>query len=165
MANEHSFDVSASVDIMEIKNAIEISKKEIVSRYDFKGIVAKIDLNEKDKTITLLTSSDSKIDAMKDILISKIIKRGITSNALKDGKKESVSGSNVRLTIHINDTIDQENAKKITKIIKESKLKVNATIRGDEIRVIGKSIDDLQECIRLIRSLNLELPISFKNLK
>lgn len=165
MANEHSFDVSTSVDIMEIKNAIEISKKEILSRYDFKGIVAKIDLNEKDKTITLLTSSDSKIDAMKDILISKIIKRGITSNALKDGKKESVSGSNVRLTIHINDTIDQENAKKITKTIKESKLKVNATIRGDEIRVIGKSIDDLQECIRLVRSLNLELPISFKNLK
>ncbi|MBF6677304.1 YajQ family cyclic di-GMP-binding protein [Campylobacter sputorum] len=165
MASEHSFDVSASVDMMEVKNAIEISKKEIASRYDFKGVVVEINLNEKDKTITLLTSSDNKIDALKDILISKLIKRDIPSSALKDGKKESASGSNVRLVMSINDTIDQENAKKITKVIKDSKLKVNSSIRGDEIRVVGKSIDDLQECIRLIRSLKLELPISFKNLK
>lgn len=165
MASEHSFDASAAVDMMEIKNAIETAKKEINSRYDFKGVTTEIDLNEKDKTITLLTSSDSKIDALKDVLISKLIKRDIPSSALKDGKKESASGGNVRLIISINDTIDSENAKKITKAIKDSKLKVNATIRGDEIRVVGKSIDDLQECIRLIRSLNLEIPINFKNLK
>lgn len=165
MASEHSFDVSASVDIMEVKNALEISKKEILNRYDFKGIVAEIELNEKDKFISILSSSDNKIDAIKDVVVSKLIKRNIPPVAVSESKRESASGGNLKAILKLNDTLDTDNAKKITKAIKDSKLKVNASIRGEEIRVVGKSIDDLQECIRLIKGLNLELPISFKNLK
>ena len=165
MATEHSFDISAAVDMMEVKNALETAKKEIAARYDFKGLAAEVELNEKEKIITLLGSSDNKIDALKDIVISKLIKRNIPPVAVTESKRESASGANLKATLKLNDTLDSENAKKITKAIKDAKLKVTAAIRGEEVRVSGKSIDDLQECIRLVKGLNLELPISFKNLK
>ncbi|MGB2552246.1 YajQ family cyclic di-GMP-binding protein [Campylobacter sp. MOP51] len=165
MASEHSFDISAQVDLMEAKNALETAKKEVAARYDFKGIAAEIELNEKDKFITLLSSSDNKIDALKDIVISKLIKRNIPPVAVSETKRESASGGNIKATLKLNDTLDSDNAKKITKAIKDAKLKVSAAIRGEEVRVTGKSIDDLQECIRIVKGLNLELPISFKNLK
>ena len=165
MATEHSFDISAAVDMMEVKNALETAKKEIAARYDFKGLAAEVELNEKEKTITLLSSSDNKIDALKDIVISKLIKRNIPPVAVTESKRENASGGNIKATLKLNDTLDSENAKKITKAIKDAKLKVTAAIRGEEVRVSGKSIDDLQECIRLVKGLNLELPISFKNLK
>ena len=165
MATEHSFDISAAVDMMEVKNALETAKKEIAARYDFKGLAAEVELNEKEKIITLLSSSDNKIDALKDIVISKLIKRNIPPVAGTESKRESASGANLKATLKLNDTLDSENAKKITKAIKDAKLKVTAAIRGEEVRVSGKSIDDLQECIRLVKGLNLELPISFKNLK
>lgn len=165
MASEHSFDISAQVDLMEVKNALETAKKEVAARYDFKGIAAEIELNEKDKFITLLSSSDNKIDALKDIVISKLIKRNIPPVAVSETKRESASGGNIKATLKLNDTLDSDNAKKITKAIKDAKLKVSAAIRGEEVRVTGKSIDDLQECIRIVKGLNLELPISFKNLK
>ena len=165
MATEHSFDISAVVDMMEVKNALETAKKEIAARYDFKGLAAEVELNEKEKIITLLSSSDNKIDALKDIVISKLIKRNIPPVAVTESKRESASGANLKATLKLNDTLDSENAKKITKAIKDAKLKVTAAIRGEEVRASGKSIDDLQECIRLVKGLNLELPISFKNLK
>ena len=165
MATEHSFDISAAVDMMEVKNALETAKKEIAARYDFKGLAAEVELNEKEKIITLFSSSDNKIDALKDIVISKLIKRNIPPVAVTESKRESASGANIKATLKLNDTLDSENAKKITKAIKDAKLKVTAAIRGEEVRVSGKSIDDLQECIRLVKGLNLELPISFKNLK
>ncbi len=165
MATEHSFDISAAVDMMEVKNALETAKKEIAARYDFKGLAAEVELNEKEKIITLLSSSDNKIDALKDIVISKLIKRNIPPVAVTESKRESASGANLKATLKLNDTLGSENAKKITKAIKDAKLKVTAAIRGEEVRVSGKSIDDLQECIRLVKGLNLELPISFKNLK
>ncbi|MCI7364667.1 MAG: YajQ family cyclic di-GMP-binding protein [Campylobacter lanienae] len=165
MADIHSFDISASVDMMEVKNALEIAKKEVVNRFDFKGLKAEIELNEKDKTITLISSSDSKIDALKDIVISKLIKRDIPPVALSQESIENASGGNVKSILKLNDTLDSDNAKKITKAIKDAKIKVNASIRGDEIRVESKSIDDLQSVIKLVKGLNLELPLSFKNLK
>ena len=131
MATEHSFDISAAVDMMEVKNALETAKKEIAARYDFKGLAAEVELNEKEKIITLLSSSDNKIDALKDIVISKLIKRNIPPVAVTESKRESASGANLKATLKLS----------------------------------GKSIDDLQECIRLVKGLNLELPISFKNLK
>ncbi|MDO5045597.1 YajQ family cyclic di-GMP-binding protein [Campylobacter sp.] len=165
MATEHSFDISAQVDLMEVKNALETAKKEVSARYDFKGIASEIELNEKDKFITLLSTSDNKIDALKDIVISKLIKRNIPPVAVSETKRESASGGNIKATLKLNDTLDSENAKKITKAIKDAKLKVTASIRGEEVRVVGKSIDDLQECIRIVKALNLELPLSFRNLK
>ena len=165
MADEHSFDISASVDMMEVKNALEVAKKEVANRFDFKGLKAEIELIEKDKTITLLSSSDSKIDALKDIVISKLIKREIPPVALSEKNRENTSGGNTKCILKLNDTLDSDNAKKITKAIKEAKIKVNASIRGDEVRVVSKSIDELQNTIKLVKGLNLELPLSFKNLK
>ncbi|MBE3610185.1 MULTISPECIES: YajQ family cyclic di-GMP-binding protein [Campylobacter] len=165
MASEHSFDISCAVDMMEVKNALETSKKELAARYDFKGVTAQIELNEKEKFVSLLSSSDNKIDALKDIVISKLIKRNIPPVALSESKRESAGGGNIKAILKLNDTLDSENSKKITKAIKDAKLKVTASIRGEEVRVVSKSIDDLQECIRLVKGLNLELPLSFKNLK
>ena len=165
MADIHSFDISASVDMMEVKNALEIAKKEVANRFDFKGLKAEIELNEKDKTITLISSSDSKIEALKDIVISKLIKRDIPPVALSQKSIENASGGNVKSILKLNDTLDSDNTKKITKAIKDAKIKVNASIRGDEIRVESKSIDELQSVIKLVKGLNLELPLSFKNLK
>ena len=165
MADIHSFDITASVDMMEVKNALEIAKKEVANRFDFKGLKAEIELNEKDKTITLISSSDSKIEALKDIVISKLIKRDIPPVALSQKSIENASGGNVKSILKLNDTLDSDNAKRITKAIKDAKIKVNASIRGDEIRVESKSIDELQSVIKLVKGLNLELPLSVKNLK
>jgi len=165
MASEHSFDINAAVDMMEVKNALETAKKEIAARYDFKGLAAEVELNEKEKTITLLSSSDNKIDAQRSLGTKKPTKQTPPPVAVSESKRESASGGNIKATLKLNDTLDSENAKKITKAIKDAKLKVTAAIRGEEVRVSGKSIDDLQECIRLVKGLNLELPINFKNLK
>lgn len=164
MAKEHSFDINAKVDSGELKNAIEQSKKEIDNRYDFKGLVAQIEYSEKEKIITLLSSSNNKAEAMKDIVISKLIKRSIPPQAIKELKLESVGAGNTKLTLQVIDTISSEDAKKIVKEIKSKKLKVNVTIRGEELRVTAKSIDDLQTCMGTVKAMDLEVPINFTNL-
>lgn len=164
MAKEHSFDITAEVDKQELKNAIEQAKKEVNSRYDFKGLNVEIEYHEKAKAITLLAPSDNKAEAMMDIVISKTIKRGIAPAALKETKRESVGGNNTKLTLALNDTIGSDDAKKIVKEIKSLKLKVQASIRGEEVRVSGKSIDDLQESMRAIKALDIGLPLQFTNL-
>ncbi len=164
MAKEHSFDISAKIDGGEFKNALEQAKKEVANRYDFKGLIAQIEHNENAKTITLVSSSDNKAEAIKDIVISKLIKRSIPSQAIKELKRESVGGGNTKITMQVVDTISSEDAKRIVKEIKAKKLKVNASIRGEEVRVSGKSIDELQICMNTVKSLNLEIPLSFTNL-
>lgn len=165
MAKEHSFDITAEVAMDELKNAINQANKEVETRYDFKGITAEITLNEKAKTITVISSSDNKVDAIISIIDSKAIKRNISSKAIKEHSREDSSGGNKKVILTINDLIDKESAKTITKEIKNSKLKVNAQIQGDEIRVTSKSIDELQAVMKLVRELELDIPLSFKNLK
>ncbi len=165
MAKEHSFDITAQIDKQELKNAIEQAKKEIANRYDFRGLNAQVDYNENSKLIHLTTTSDNKAEAMFDILISKVIKRGISSKALKEAKRETVGGGNTKITVTINDTISKDDARKIVKEIKDLKLKVQASIRGDEVRVVGKSIDDLQSAIAAIKKRDLDLPLNFANMK
>ncbi len=165
MAKEHSFDITAELDAQEMKNALEQAKKEINNRYDFKGVTTEIDYNEKAKTIALTASSDSKAEAMMDIVISKAIKRGIPAKAINEHARSQVGGGNTKITLAIIDVISKEDAKKITKAIKESKLKVQAQIRGEEIRVTGKSINDLQSCIAIVKNLDINAPLSFTNLK
>ena len=165
MAKEHSLDITAQIDKQEMKNAIDQAKREVTNRYDFKGLPAEIDYNEKAKTITLVSSSDNKVEAMMDIVISKIIKRGISSKAVNEHSRESVSGGNVKLTLAIKDVIGKEDAKKIVKEIKSKKLKVTPQIQGDEIRVKSKSIDELQATMRVVKEMDLDLPISFTNMQ
>ncbi len=166
MAKEHYFDISAKLDMMEMKNAIEQAKKEISTRFDFKGIMVDIDLNEKAKVLNLSSSSDSKIDALKDIVISKMIKRGLSPKSLDEVKTEGISGGNVKVIYRIVDSIEKDEAKKIVKAIKDAKLKVTPSIQGDEIRVSGKKIDDLQSVIALVRQMeDIKAPLTFGNFK
>ncbi len=165
MAKEHYFDISAKLDMMEMKNAVVMAEKEIATRFDFKGVKAEIELNEKAKTLSVSSSSDQKIDALKDILISKLIKRGIEGKSLEELKTEGISGGNMKVIYRIVDTIDKEEAKKIVKAIKEAKLKVTSSIQGDEVRVSSKSIDDLQAVIKEVKGLELKAPLVFGNFK
>ena len=166
MAKEHYFDISAKLDMMEMKNAIEQAKKEVANRFDFKGIMVEIELNEKAKVLNLSSSSDSKIDALKDIVISKMIKRGLSPKSLDEVKTEGISGGNVKVVYRIVDSIEKDEAKKIVKAIKDAKLKVTPAIQGDEIRVTGKKIDDLQAVISLVKQMeDLKAPLTFGNFK
>lgn len=137
-SKEHSFDISAKLDMQEMKNALIQAQKEIDTRYDFKGITKEYDLNMGAKVLTLLSQSDNKIDAMKDILISKMNKRGVSINSLEEVKAEDASGGNRKFTYKIVDTIESDEAKIIQKEIKSLNLKVTAVNQGDEIRVSGK---------------------------
>ncbi|WP_456451299.1 YajQ family cyclic di-GMP-binding protein [Hydrogenimonas sp.] len=163
MAKEHSFDISAKADMQEIKNAIAQAQKEADNRYDFKGLVKTIELNEKGKTITVTSSSDNKLDALVDILVGKLIKRGLDPKVLKETGREDASGGTRRAVFAIVDAITKEDAKRIVKEIKGLKLKVQASIQGEEIRVSGKSLDDLQAVMAHLKQLDLDFPVSFGN--
>lgn len=165
MAKEHSFDISAKVDIGELKNVLEQSKKEIDTRYDFKDSTKDIEHNEKNKTITIASDSTNKVEAIFDILIAKAVKRGIPPVAFDKGEYETAGQGKTKIIITIKDTISQKDAKDIIAKIKESKIKVQTAIQGDEIRVKAKSIDDLQQTIALVKSMDIEAPIAFDNFR
>ena len=165
MAKDHYFDITAKLDMMELKNALVMAEKEVATRFDFKGLKADFNLNEDAKTLSLSTSSDSKIDALKDILISKLIKRGIAGKALEEVKTEGISGGNTKVIYRIVDTIDKDEAKQIVKAIKAMKIKVTPSIQGDEVRVSGKKIDDLQAVMAEVKTLDLKAPLVFGNFK
>ncbi len=164
-SKEHQFDISAKLDMQEMKNAVIQSQKEIDNRYDFKGMIKEIDLNQGAKTLVLTSSSDNKVDAMKDILISKMNKRDISINSLEEVKAEDASGGNRKFTYKIIDSIEKDEAKTIQSEIKKLKLKVTAVNQGDEIRVSGKNIDDLQNVMKHLKSLELKAPLVFDNFR
>jgi uncharacterized protein YajQ (UPF0234 family) len=165
MAKEHSLDITAQFDKQEMTNAIDQAKREVDNRYDFKGVTAQIEYDQKAKSITLISSTDSKVEAIKDIVISKIIKRGISPKVVDELSRNPISQGDIKLILSIKDVLDSINAKKITKEIKDKKLKVKTEIRGEEIRVSSKSIDQLQESIRVVKEMELDIPVSFINLK
>ena len=165
MAKEHYFDITAKLDMMEMKNAIIMAQKEVATRFDFKGLVAEIELNEKAKIVSLSSSSEQKIDALKDILISKLIKRNIAGKSLEEVKREGISGGNTKVIYKIVDSIEKDEAKEIVKAIKALKLKVTPSIQGDEVRVTGKKIDDLQKVMKEVKTLDLKAPLVFGNFK
>jgi uncharacterized protein YajQ (UPF0234 family) len=162
---EHHFDISAKLDMQEMKNAVIQAQKEVETRYDFKGISKEITLNEAAKTITLVSASDNKVESMYDVLISKMNKRGISINSLEELKKEDSSGGNRKYSYKIVDTIEKDEAKTIQTEIKALKLKVTAVNQGDEIRVSGKNLDDLQAVMKHLRSLELKAPLVFDNFR
>ena len=165
MAKEHQFDISAKLDMQEMKNAVVQAQKEVDNRYDFKGITKEIDFNQGAKTLTLTSSSDNKVDAIYDILISKMNKRGLSINSLDEAKKDDSSGGNRKYVYSIVDSIKQDEAKTIQLEIKKLKLKVKAVNQGDEIRVTGKNIDDLQTIMAHLKSLDFKSPLVFDNFR
>ena len=164
-SKEHTFDISAKLDMQEMKNAVVQAQKEVDNRYDFKGATKDIDLSEGNKTLILLSDSDNKVDAMKDILISKMNKRGVSINSLEELKAEDASGGKRKFTYKIVDTIEKDEAKTIQTEIKSLKLKVTAVNQGDEIRVSGKNLDDLQKVMTHLRGLELKAPLVFDNFR
>lgn len=158
-----SFDIVSKVDMQEVDNAINQAKKEINQRYDFKGCKSEIDLKEND--ITVLADDDYKLKAIIDIIQSKILKRNISLKSLDYGKEEAASGSMIRQIITIKQGIATEKGKEINKIIKEKKMKVQSQIQGDQVRVTGKKIDDLQEVIQLLKGKDLDLDLQFINMR
>jgi uncharacterized protein YajQ (UPF0234 family) len=165
MAKEHSFDISAKIDMQSFKNAINMVDREVANRYDFKGTSYEINYNEKAKTLVLIASSDNKLDALKDIVIAKLLKQGLSSKVLDELKVEDSSGNNRKVTFKVVDYIESKEAKKIAAEIKKMKLKVNAQIEGDSIRVKGKNLDDLQKVIRGIREQEWDAPLVFENMR
>ena len=165
MAKEHSFDISAKIDMQDFKNAINMVDREVSNRYDFKGTSYEVTFNEKAKTLVLVASSDNKLDALKDIVIAKFLKQGLSSKVIDELKVEDSSGGNRKVTFKVVDYIETKEAKKITADIKKMKLKVNAQIEGDYIRVKGAKLDDLQKVMKAIREGEWEAPLVFENMR
>ena len=165
MAKEHSFDITAKIDMQDFKNAINLVDREVSNRYDFKGTTYEVTYSEKAKTLVLIASSDNKLDALKDIVIAKFLKQGLSSKVLDELKVEDSSGGNRKVTFKVVDYIETKEAKKITADIKKMKLKVNAQIEGDYIRVKGAKLDDLQKVMSEIRAGEWEAPIVFENMR
>jgi uncharacterized protein YajQ (UPF0234 family) len=166
MASEHSLDISAKIDLQAFKDAIAQSEKEAAGRYDFKGITYEINYKEKEKLLVLLASSDNKLDALKDVVIGKLLKRGLSSKALEELKTEDASGGTRKATYKIIDSIESKEAKKIIAEIKNLKTKASAVIEGDYIRVKSKQIDELQKIMAHIKSMDTwEAPLVFENFR
>jgi uncharacterized protein YajQ (UPF0234 family) len=158
-----SFDVVCKADMVEVKNAIEQTDKEIVTRFDLKGTGAKIE--QKEREITIYGDSDFQLGQVRDVLVNKMSKRKVDVRFLDEGKVEKIGGDKVKQVIKVRNGIETEDAKKITKIIKDSKMKVQASIQGETVRVAGKDRDTLQEAIAMLRKDVQDLPLAFENFR
>lgn len=165
MAANHSFDIVSEVDFQEVDNALNQALKEIKQRYDLKESKTELLLNKKDKQISMNTKDDYSRKQSIDILQTKFIKRGISLKVMKMEEPEPAAGGRLKQTINLQSGISKENAKLITKMIKESKLKVNSQIQDEQVRVTASKIDDLQAIIKMLKEADLDFPIQFTNYK
>ena len=160
-----SFDIVSQANLQEVKNAIDQANKEIQNRYDFKGSDARIELNEKELALAVFADDDFKLGQVMDVLRGRLAKRSVDPRYLDPGTKEKVSGDKVKQPVKVKNGIEQEKAKSIVKLIKDSKLKVAASIQGDAVRISGAKKDDLQSAIQLVRSSVSDLPLQFINFR
>ncbi|MBA3705592.1 MAG: YajQ family cyclic di-GMP-binding protein [Bacteroidetes bacterium] len=160
-----SFDIVNKVDSQLLDNAINVARKEIINRFDFNGSKSEITLDKKDMLIHILTEDDMRMKSIIDVIRNRMIKQHLNPLCLDFGKDQYASGFMVKKDIKVKEGIDKEVAKKIIKDIKDSKLKVQAQMMDDQVRVTGKKIDDLQGVIALMRSKSYELPLQFVNMK
>ncbi|GHD57240.1 YajQ family cyclic di-GMP-binding protein [Jeongeupia chitinilytica] len=161
-----SFDITSEVDMVAMKNAIDIAERAIVNRYDFKGTSAKVELQEKEETITLYGDSDFQLDQIKELLFPALEKKEPdSSKRLEAADVQKISGNKVKQVLKIKAGVDQELAKKIIKLIKDAKLKVQTAIQGDAVRVTGAKRDTLQEVIALMRKSITDFPLQYQNFR
>jgi len=163
MADNYSFDTVSEINWQEIDNAINQARKEILQRYDFKGSKSSIDYSQKDKTITIMGDDDYKTKAVIDMLQNKFVKRSIPLKAMKYKPQEQASGGMIRQVIEVMQGISKDNARLIVKIIKDSKIKVQAAIQDEQVRVSGRDKDALQEVIALVKNADLDFAVQFTN--
>jgi uncharacterized protein YajQ (UPF0234 family) len=158
-----SFDIVSKVDLQEVDNAVNQAIKEITQRYDFKGTVNELEL-EKD-SLKILAADEYKLEAIKDILIGKLVRRGLSPKCFDYGKVEPASAGAVRVRVAIIQGISKEKGKEVVKLIKDTKLKVQAQIMEDQVRVTGKKIDDLQEVMQFLKGQDLGIELQFENMR
>lgn len=158
-----SFDVVSEANIVEVRNAVDQSNKEISTRFDFKGSDARVE--QKERELTAYADSDFQLNQVRDVLTGKMVKRGVDVRFLDLGKIEKIGGDKVKQVIKVKNGIESDTAKKIVKIVKESKIKVQASIQGDAVRVSGAKRDDLQATMALLRKEVTDLPLEFNNFR
>jgi len=158
-----SFDIVSEIDMQEMDNAVNQVRKEITTRYDFKGSNASIELT--DGGITIVGGSDNQVNTITEILRAKMVKRNLDSKCLEYGDMEDASGGNKRQSVSIKQGVSTELAKKIVKLIKQEKMKVQAAIQGEQVRVTGKKRDDLQAVMTLVRGMDADRPLMFNNFR
>jgi len=160
-----SFDIVSRIDFQEVDNAVNISKKAILARYDFRGSKTEISLDKKDKKIHVTTEDDMKMRAVQDTLIENLVKRKVDRRCLEPKANEMAAQGMIKREIAIREGVDADHARNIVKMIKDKKLKVQAAIQDQQVRVTGKNIDDLQSVIQLLRAANLPIPLQFVNMQ
>lgn len=160
-----SFDIVSEVNQVEVHNAIDQTNKEVSTRFDFKGSDARVEINEKEKTLTVYADDDFKLSQVRDVLTAKLAKRGVDTRCLKLEDGEPISGNKMKQPVKVQEGIEQDLAKKIVKLLKDSKMKVQGSIQGDVVRVSGAKKDLLQDAIALIRKSITEFPLQFKNFR
>ena len=158
-----SFDIVSDVNQVEVNNAVDQTNKEVSTRFDFKGSDARVE--HKDKVLTLFADDEFKLQQVTDILTGKLTKRGVDIRSLKYGDVEKVSGNKVKQLITVRTGVEQELSKKIVRILKDSKLKVQASIQGDAVRVSGSKRDELQNAIALIKKSITDFPLQYDNFR
>jgi hypothetical protein len=160
-----SFDIVSKVDMQEVDNAINNTRKELQGRYDFRGSKTTIELNKKENLIALHTEDEMKVRALREMLSNHLAKRKIDPRALEFGEAQPALGSTVKVEVKIHQGVSTEIAREIVKMIKDSKLKVQAAIQDEQVRVSGKQIDDLQAVIKMLRDSAIKIPLQFVNMK
>jgi cyclic-di-GMP-binding protein len=160
-----SFDVVSKIDIQRLDNAINVAIKEISTRYDFHNSKTTVELDKKTMMIHILTENDMRMKTIEGIIITRMVKQALDSQAIDFGKELYASGNMVKKDLKIKQGVDKETAKKIVKIIKETGMKVQTSIMEDQVRVTGKKIDDLQSLISILEKSDLGLPMQFENFR
>jgi cyclic-di-GMP-binding protein len=160
-----SFDIVSRIDLQEVDNAVNISKKAILARYDFRGSKTEISLDKKDKKIHVTTEDDMKMRAVQDTLIENLVKRKVDRRCLEPKANEMAAQGMIKREIAIREGVDADHARSIVKMIKDKKLKVQAAMQDQQVRVTGKNIDDLQSVIQMLRAANLPIPLQFVNMQ
>ena len=160
-----SFDIVSEVNQVEVNNALDQANKEITNRFDFKGSDARVEWNEKEKTLTLFADDEFKVEQVRDVLIGKLTKRGVDIRCLENGDLQKVGGNKARQVVKVRTGIEAPRAKEIVKLLKDSKMKVQGSIQGDVVRVSGAKKDLLQDAIAMIRKSITDFPLQFKNFR
>jgi uncharacterized protein YajQ (UPF0234 family) len=158
-----TFDIVSQVDMQEVRNAVDQAAREIVNRYDFKGTDTKVRLS--DDGITLESSADGRLEAAIDVLKGKLVKRNVSLKSVSGGEIKPSAGGRVQTLFTLSQGIPQDAAKELGKVVRDSKLKVQVQIQGDQLRVQGKKRDDLQQVIQLLRDLDFRLPLQYINFR
>ena len=158
-----SFDIVSEVNQVEVRNAVDQANKEVTTRFDFKGSDSRIELAEK--VLTLFADDEFKLKQVTDILTAKLAKRGVDTRSLKNADPEKISGNKVKQVVTVRTGVEQELAKKLVRTLKDAKLKVQASIQGDAVRVTGAKKDDLQAAIALVRKTITDFPLQYQNFR